>query len=65
MRLLAATCHTQQAQLLQRNSASAAHVYLGWLIDVAVKIQKLKENVKQSPHFTHGPTFRTLPMLKR
>jgi len=27
---------TQEAQLSQRNSASAAHVYLGWLTDRAM-----------------------------
>ena len=28
----------QKAQLPQRNSASAAHVYLGWLTDRAVQV---------------------------
>ena len=28
--------HIQEAQLPQRNSASAAHVYLGWLTDRAM-----------------------------
>jgi len=34
--LLIAKFFTQEAQLLQRNSTSAAHVYLGWLTDHAM-----------------------------
>jgi len=51
--------HEQEAQLPQRNSASAVHAYLGWLTDRAVHRTPHKSAPER--HFSH-PTS-TLPQI--